>query len=233
MAKSANLNIRIDPETKQSAESLYRNFGITVSDAVNIFLRQSLMVGGLPFEMRQPRYNAITEAAMQEANDIVAGRIKAKSYNSVAEMNADIDAMPDEDWPMLELYPTTQYKKDRKKAEKRGLPMDELDEVIETLRKEEPLDPKYRDHALEGNYAGLAIYISGGTWKAHPGCRTHGDSFRPVLTTLSRNPIGLYVICGTTEGGRPYGFGFNIQYSTFNIAAVTPRRVWAFVRASG
>ncbi|MCL1804062.1 MAG: type II toxin-antitoxin system RelB/DinJ family antitoxin [Eubacteriaceae bacterium] len=95
MAKTANLNIRIDPETKQMAEELFKAFGITITDAVNMFLRQSLLVGGLPFEVRQPRYNAETEAAMREADDIIAGRTKAKRYKSVAEMNADIDGMPD------------------------------------------------------------------------------------------------------------------------------------------
>jgi len=66
MAKTAILNIRIDPETKIGAEQLFSKFGITVTDAVNIFLRKSLMVGGLPFEVTQPRYNAETEAAIQE-----------------------------------------------------------------------------------------------------------------------------------------------------------------------
>jgi len=41
--------------------------------------------------VRQPRYNMETEAAMQEARDIMAGKIPAKVYQSVAEMNADID----------------------------------------------------------------------------------------------------------------------------------------------
>lgn len=49
MPKTANLNIRIDPETKAGAEKLYAKFGITITDAVNMFLRQSLMDGGLPF----------------------------------------------------------------------------------------------------------------------------------------------------------------------------------------
>lgn len=95
MAKSADLHIRIDPETKKSAENLFSVFGITVTDAVNMFLRQSVLVGGLPFELKQPRYNAETEAAIQEARDIRAGKVKAKVYNSVAEMNADIDAEDD------------------------------------------------------------------------------------------------------------------------------------------
>ena len=97
MTKSATLHMRIDPETKSSAEQLFSAFGITISDAVTIFLRQSLMVGGLPFEMRQPRYNAETEAAIQEARDIMSGKIKTKVYASVAEMNADIDAEDEDD----------------------------------------------------------------------------------------------------------------------------------------
>ena len=96
MAKTASLNIRIDPETKTSAEQLYGSFGITVTDAVNMFLRQSLMVGGLPFDLKKPRYNAETEAAIREAKDIMAGKQTAVKYSSVAEMNAAIDALPDE-----------------------------------------------------------------------------------------------------------------------------------------
>ena len=91
MAKSANLNIRIDPYVKREAESLYNDLGITVSDAVNIFLRQSLRIGGLPFEMRQTRYNSETEAAMKEADDIIAGKIKAKRYSSFREFAADME----------------------------------------------------------------------------------------------------------------------------------------------
>lgn len=91
MAKTANINIRIDPETKTKVEQLFGKFGITVTDAVNIFLHQSLMVGGLPFEMKQPAYNAETKAAMQEARDIVSGKIPAKSYVSARELFEELD----------------------------------------------------------------------------------------------------------------------------------------------
>ena len=92
MAKTANLNIRVDPEVKSSAEALFSSFGLTVSDAVNIFLHQSLLEGGLPFAIKQPRYNAETEAAMAEARAIAEGKIPAKRYNSVREMMEDLDA---------------------------------------------------------------------------------------------------------------------------------------------
>jgi DNA-damage-inducible protein J len=91
MAKTASLNIRIDPATKKGAEELYSAFGITVTDAVNMFLRQSLMVGGLPFDLRRPRYNAETEAAMRECEAMLASGT-CGTYSSYAEMEADICA---------------------------------------------------------------------------------------------------------------------------------------------
>lgn len=44
------------------------------------------------FEVRQPRYNAETENAMREAQRIMDGSLKAKSYGTVDEMFADLDA---------------------------------------------------------------------------------------------------------------------------------------------
>jgi DNA-damage-inducible protein J len=86
MAKTASLNIRIDPETKSGAEELFGSFGITVTDAVNMFLRQSLMEGGLPFRLKQPRYNAETEAAMRECEEMLASG-NYTSYGSAKEMH--------------------------------------------------------------------------------------------------------------------------------------------------
>lgn len=86
MSKTANINVRIDPETKASAEQLFSSFGITVTDAINIFLHKSLMVGGLPFEMKQPRFNTETENAINEARLIMSGEIPAKRYTSAKEL---------------------------------------------------------------------------------------------------------------------------------------------------
>jgi DNA-damage-inducible protein J len=96
MAKTASLNIRVDPKTKASAEELYREFGITVTDAVNMFLHQSLMVGGLPFELKLPRINAETEAAMRECEEMLSSG-NFKRYSNTKEMFADILAEVDAD----------------------------------------------------------------------------------------------------------------------------------------
>ena len=92
MAKTSSLNIRIDPNTKSLADGIFSRFGITLSDAINIFLNKSIMIGGLPFDVTLPQYNEETLAAMQEARDIASGKVEAKSYSSLAELNAELDA---------------------------------------------------------------------------------------------------------------------------------------------
>ncbi len=92
MAKTANINVRIEPEVKQDVENLFGSFGISVTDAINIFLRTSIMEGGFPFIIKQPKFNAETEAAMQEARDIIAGKIPAKTYHSAKELFNELDA---------------------------------------------------------------------------------------------------------------------------------------------
>jgi len=90
--KAANFNMRMEEQKKADAEALYRTLGMTLPQAINMFISQSLLVGGIPFDVRIPRFNKETEAAMKEAEDIAAGRIEAKSYHSAGELFAELDA---------------------------------------------------------------------------------------------------------------------------------------------
>lgn len=91
MAKTANINLRIEPERKEAAEKLFNSFGISVTDAINIFINVSLMEGGFPFEIKQPKYNKETELAIQEARDIISGNVESKSYSSFKEALDDLN----------------------------------------------------------------------------------------------------------------------------------------------
>lgn len=55
---------------------------------------------------------------------------------------------------MMELKTTGKFRKDYKRCKKRGLDMSLLEKVIDTLLEGKPLEEKYRDHALVGQYAG-------------------------------------------------------------------------------
>ncbi|MCL1940408.1 MAG: type II toxin-antitoxin system RelB/DinJ family antitoxin [Synergistaceae bacterium] len=96
MSRTAVLNLRIEPEVKTEAEELFAGFGLTVTDAVNVFLRQSLMRGGFPFEIVRYRPNAATQAAIAEAERLLHDP-KAKSFTNMDDLRADL--LSDEDGP--------------------------------------------------------------------------------------------------------------------------------------
>lgn len=89
--KAANFNMRMEAQKKADAEALYQTLGMTLPQAINMFISQSLLVGGIPFDVKIPGYNRETEAAMQEAKEIASGKIKTKSYHSADELFEELD----------------------------------------------------------------------------------------------------------------------------------------------
>ncbi len=59
MAKCARkqTSIKVDPEAWECAKEIFAGYGISVSDAINIFLHKVKKVGGLPFDMRDEVYH--------------------------------------------------------------------------------------------------------------------------------------------------------------------------------
>jgi len=51
MAKTEELRVRIAPEDKEKAKEVFAQCGLTPSAAVTMFIRQSILVGGLPFQV--------------------------------------------------------------------------------------------------------------------------------------------------------------------------------------
>ena len=94
MSRSAVMNLRIEPEIKANAEELFGSLGLTVTDAVNVFLRQSLMRGGFPFEVVRYKPNAVTQAAILEAEQLLNDPT-AKTFTSMDDLRADL--LSDED----------------------------------------------------------------------------------------------------------------------------------------
>jgi DNA-damage-inducible protein J len=89
--KDTNFNMRMNRKKKEALTNLYGRLGLSLPEAVNIFFENSLLVGGLPFEVRLPRFNRETEEAMQEARDILEGKVSAKSYSSARELFEELD----------------------------------------------------------------------------------------------------------------------------------------------
>lgn len=84
--------VRIDSDVKREATVLFANLGLDMSSAVNLFLFQCVLRGGLPFNIEMPNYNKETIEAMMEAKKISSDP-SVKGYSSVEEA---LDALKEE-----------------------------------------------------------------------------------------------------------------------------------------
>ena len=79
----------MDTTLKKQADALFSELGMNITTAFNIFVRQSLREGGLPFEVTLNQPNKETIAAMLEAERI-AKDPSVKGYNDLDELFADL-----------------------------------------------------------------------------------------------------------------------------------------------
>ena len=85
-----NINIRTDSAVKSSAEQIFDQLGLNMSTAVNIFLRQVVRQGGLPFEVKLDVPNRTTAAAIAEGRAMLKDD-NAPSYDSIEALRAALD----------------------------------------------------------------------------------------------------------------------------------------------
>ena len=86
---TTNINIRMDSDLKAQADALFGELGMNLSTAFNIFVRQSIRDGGIPFEITLKQPSKDTIAAMLEAERI-AKDPSVKGYNDLDELFAEL-----------------------------------------------------------------------------------------------------------------------------------------------
>ena len=84
MATTTNFSVRMNSDIKKQCEALYGELGINLTTAINVFLRQSLRVGGFPFDVRMEQPNKETMSAILEAERI-ARDLSVKHYSNIEE----------------------------------------------------------------------------------------------------------------------------------------------------
>lgn len=80
------ISVLIDSGIKKEATLVLQQYGLDISSAVHLFLRQCVLRGGLPFDVALPSYKRETLAAMEEAKKISRDP-SAKRYTSIEELN--------------------------------------------------------------------------------------------------------------------------------------------------
>lgn len=88
MAK-VSTSISLDADVKAKAQELFADFGMDLSTAINIFLRQSIRENRIPFVIQREEPNAATIAAMEAAE---RGEDMYGPFDSVADLMEALNA---------------------------------------------------------------------------------------------------------------------------------------------
>jgi DNA-damage-inducible protein J len=83
LLKTTDVRCRIEEDLKESASDVLKSCGLSISDAMRLFLRQVVATQGLPFEVRVPSEK--TARAMAQARDI------RRHFDSIDDMLGDVD----------------------------------------------------------------------------------------------------------------------------------------------
>ncbi|WP_276797780.1 type II toxin-antitoxin system RelB/DinJ family antitoxin [Fusobacterium gonidiaformans] len=83
----AVINVRVDETMKKEVEILYKELGLNMSTAINLFLKKCLLEQGLPFELKLPN-----KKTMEVIQDIEQGDGLSKEFDSIDELLSDLHA---------------------------------------------------------------------------------------------------------------------------------------------
>lgn len=86
MPKTSTFQFRINPEVRKQAETVFADCGLTLTEAINIFIQQSINVEGLPFVVTRKSKAAKSEQAVARLmSEIAAGEESAAREGWIAE----------------------------------------------------------------------------------------------------------------------------------------------------
>lgn len=82
------INIQVDSETKKAATEILNDLGLSMSTAINIFLKQVIKTDGLPFEVKNPKPSKELLESLKEGNKILKDLEKGKrqGYNNMTDL---------------------------------------------------------------------------------------------------------------------------------------------------
>ena len=125
--------IRVDESSYNKAKEILNDLGLNYSQAISVFNKMIVLNNGLPFEVKIQ--NTKTKKALKELENK-----NGKTFKNMDELFNDLD-----NWCIKSLEPLL-LKKIIKNYK------DLLKEVLIKLVNNEPLEEKYKDHKLIGNY---------------------------------------------------------------------------------
>jgi DNA-damage-inducible protein J len=87
--KTANINVRLYPELKAEAENVFAYHGLSLPDAITVFLNHACRVGGFPFELKGARWNDPASLEALEECKQLENDPNVKRFKNAAGLIAD------------------------------------------------------------------------------------------------------------------------------------------------
>ncbi len=83
---SSTITVRVDDKTKKEAATVFKNVGLDMSAAINVFLKQAIRSNGIPFPVSADTPNKVTVQAIKEAE-----KGEMASFSSIDELMEDLN----------------------------------------------------------------------------------------------------------------------------------------------
>ena len=84
------ISVQVDRKDKEIATGILTNLGLNMSTYVNMAIKQLINKDGVPFDVVNPRPSKELLEALQEGEDILNGKIKAKGYTNRYDLLKDL-----------------------------------------------------------------------------------------------------------------------------------------------
>ncbi len=87
---TTTISVQVDKKDKEIATGILTNLGLNMSTYVNMAIKQLINKDGVPFDVVNPRPSKELLEALQEGEDILNGKIKAKGYTNMYDLLKDL-----------------------------------------------------------------------------------------------------------------------------------------------
>ena len=84
------INVNVPSDVKKEATSLFNSLGISMSTAINMFLKKAIYERGIPFDLKHEPTKELLEA-LKEVEDIENGKGNKKGYHNMYELLEDLE----------------------------------------------------------------------------------------------------------------------------------------------
>lgn len=92
MDNTTNLNVRVDSTLKKKSDMLFKDLGLNMSTAINMFLTQCVKTSSIPFNISEPKPSRQLKRALKEAERIAKHPERYKSYDNIDDLFKDLDS---------------------------------------------------------------------------------------------------------------------------------------------